>query len=45
MFHDLMALKGDTGAKQLLAARDGISIPWPDGEIDIDTELDRSIHL
>lgn len=40
-FPRLLELRGDRGAGQLLrAGADVVVVPWPEGEIDIDTEAD-----
>ncbi|MBD2019149.1 nucleotidyltransferase family protein [Leptolyngbya sp. FACHB-36] len=47
LFPDLMALKGDAGAKLLIhqLIHEAVSVPFPDGAIDIDTSQDYEQFL
>jgi len=47
LFDELLLLRGDAGAKRvLLAHRDElVTLPWPDGALDVDTEADVSPRL
>jgi molybdenum cofactor cytidylyltransferase len=47
LFPDLMLLQDDTGAKSLMQQliHEVIAIPFPDGEIDIDTAQDYERFL
>jgi len=42
-FRDLMALRGDRGAKPLVSSHPGdvLRVPWPDGVVDVDLPEDR----
>ena len=47
LFGELLLLKGDRGAKQVLLAHreELVTLPWPDGTVDVDTAPDASAHL
>ena len=42
-FHALQELRGDTGARDLLQKEDVLSVPFPLGDIDIDTPKDLDL--
>ena len=43
LFHDLLALRGDHGAKPILLREKAAALPFPEGKTDLDTpeELER----
>jgi molybdenum cofactor cytidylyltransferase len=47
LFGELLLLKGDRGAKRVLLAHASelITLPWPDGTLDVDTASDVSSRL
>ena len=47
LFGELLLLKGDRGAKRVLLAHadELVTLPWPDGALDVDTAPDVSAHL
>jgi molybdenum cofactor cytidylyltransferase len=47
LFGDLLLLGGDRGAQGVLRAhaKDLVTLPWPDGEFDVDTAGDIAAHL
>jgi molybdenum cofactor cytidylyltransferase len=47
LFGELLLLKGDRGAKRVLLAHaeELVTLPWPDGTLDVDTAGDVSAHL
>jgi molybdenum cofactor cytidylyltransferase len=47
LFGELLLLKGDRGAKRVLLAHREIlvTLPWPDGRLDVDTAPDVPTHL
>ncbi len=47
LFGELLLLKGDRGAKRVLLAHaeELVTLPWPDGTLDVDTAPDVSAHL
>ena len=46
LFPDLLALRGDRGAKAILLREGANALPFPDGEADLDTpeDIDRFRH-
>jgi molybdenum cofactor cytidylyltransferase len=46
-FAELLLLEGDRGAQRVLLAHreDLVALPWPDGEIDVDTPEDLPVRL
>jgi molybdenum cofactor cytidylyltransferase len=47
LFGELLLLKGDRGAQRVLFAHEEelVTLPWPDGMLDVDTAPDVSAHL
>jgi molybdenum cofactor cytidylyltransferase len=47
LFGELLLLKGDRGAKRVLLAHEEelVTLPWPDGTLDVDTAPDVSADL
>lgn len=47
LFAELLTLEGDRGAQRVLRAhaKDLVTLPWPDGEFDVDTAGDIAAHV
>ncbi len=43
LYGELLALEGDCGAARILRGHDGVvSVEWPDGAVDVDTDADAA---
>jgi molybdenum cofactor cytidylyltransferase len=43
LYSELLALEGDRGAARILRGHDGVvSVEWPEGAVDVDTDADAA---